>query len=65
MAMMRAVAALAAEYRTPCQVSLEQHMGCGIGACLTCACKIRRRGETEFLRVCKDGPVFDAEEVCW
>lgn len=46
-----------------CQLSLEERMGCGIGACLVCTCKINRAGGTERLRICKDGPVFDASEV--
>jgi dihydroorotate dehydrogenase electron transfer subunit len=45
---------------TPCQVSLEERMGCGIGACLVCVCK---KTDGNNARVCKDGPVFDIEEV--
>lgn len=41
-------------------VSMESHMACGIGACLGCTIK-NRKGD--FVRVCKDGPVFDAKEV--
>lgn len=47
----------------PIYVSLEQRMGCGIGACLVCACKIKRNGSEEYLRVCADGPVFNLDEV--
>lgn len=47
----------------PIYVSLEQRMGCGIGACLVCACKIKRNGSEEYLRVCADGPVFKLDEV--
>ena len=50
------------KHDVPCQVSMEERMGCGIGACLVCACKDVRG---EYRHVCKDGPVFDAEEVCW
>lgn len=64
-AMLRAVAKTAEKYDAPCEVSLEQHMGCGIGACLVCTCKIRVRGELEYKHVCKDGPVFNAKEVEW
>ena len=59
------------------QVSLEQRMGCGVGACLTCACKINAHADTgnimndgltdgafTYARVCKDGPVFDINDVC-
>ncbi len=64
--MLRGVAALAKRYQMPCQVSLEERMGCGVGACLVCACKVRRADGSEgYLHVCKDGPVFDAQEVIW
>lgn len=44
----------------PCQASAEERMGCGIGACLVCACRVRDEdGESHARRVCKDGPVFD------
>lgn len=45
---------------TPCLVSLEERMGCGIGACLVCVCNLTNG---EHARVCKDGPVFPIEEV--
>jgi dihydroorotate dehydrogenase electron transfer subunit len=46
-------------------MSLEQRMGCGIGACLVCACKVRSGSGSEFdyKHVCKDGPVFESSEV--
>ena len=47
--------------KVPCYVSLEEHMGCGIGACLVCVCK--KSGKEENVRVCKDGPVFGINEV--
>ena len=63
-AMMKKVAAMAAEKNIPCQVSLEQRMGCGIGACLACACKTKTKdGGWEYSRVCCDGPVFWADKV--
>lgn len=47
-----------------CQVSLEERMGCGIGACLVCSCATRDgEGGKTYSRVCKDGPVFWSEEV--
>ena len=45
------------------EVSLEQRMGCGVGACVVCACTVIRDGEEKVLRVCKDGPVFLADEI--
>lgn len=44
----------------PCYVSLEERMGCGIGACLVCVCK---KSDGHNARVCKDGPVFEIGEV--
>ncbi len=66
MPMMRKVAAIAEKNNIACQVSMEQRMGCGIGACLVCACKTKQ-GEDDwgFSHVCKDGPVFWSTEVCW
>lgn len=64
-AMLKAVAALSKEFGVPCQVSLEERMGCGVGACLVCACKTQENGREQMRRVCKDGPVFPAEEVRW
>ena len=60
--MLKGVAALAERYGVPCQVSLEERMGCGVGACLVCACKT---ADGRMKHVCKDGPVFDAAEVDW
>lgn len=61
MVMMKAVADVAADFGVKAQVSLEERMGCGIGACVTCTCNINGGKK----RVCKDGPVFDATEVEW
>lgn len=49
------------------QVSMEERMGCGIGACLGCGIKIKKSDQMdwEYLRVCKDGPIFDGSEVIW
>ncbi len=63
--MMKKVAEAAMRQRIKCQVSLEQRMGCGIGACLSCVCKIKQNQNNDWIykRVCKDGPVFWGEEV--
>ena len=61
--MLKKIAETAKAQGIPCQVSLEERMGCGVGACLVCACRTIRDGEDFFAHVCKDGPVFNAEEV--
>ncbi len=66
--MLRAVAQIAEAQGVPCQVSMEERMGCGIGACLVCACELKLKEGQEGVRyghVCKDGPVFDSKEVVW
>ena len=57
--MLRAVARVCEEHKVPLQVSLEERMACGVGACLGCACKTKAGGtDTHYRHVCKDGPVF-------
>lgn len=48
-------------YNIPCFISLEERMGCGIGACLVCVCK--NEAQNKNFRVCKDGPIFELHEV--
>jgi dihydroorotate dehydrogenase electron transfer subunit len=45
------------------QVSLERHMACGLGVCLSCVNKIKKNEEWENISICTEGPVFDADEV--
>lgn len=65
MPMLKNIAGLADKAKVCCEVSLEERMGCGIGACLVCACKTKKDGEEHFAHVCKNGPVFNAKEVIW
>ena len=59
--MLRAVRLMASERGVPCQLSLEERMACGIGACLGCAVKLHHEDGTPYYgRVCRDGPVFDS-----
>ena len=49
-----------------CQVSMEERMACGLGACLGCAVAVNgRAGQMTYQRVCKDGPVFNIQDVVW
>lgn len=63
--MLKFVAAIADEANVYCEVSLEERMGCGIGACLVCACKLKKEGKDVMGHVCKNGPVFSSKEVQW
>ena len=62
--MLRAVARLC-KGRARCFVSLEAQMGCGYGVCLSCVTQVLEEGREKNRRVCKEGPVFDAEVLPW
>lgn len=64
--MLRALKKYAEEQGIEAQISLEEKMACGIGACLACVCQSKDVDEHSHVhnkRICKDGPVFDAREV--
>ncbi|MGI6203004.1 MAG: dihydroorotate dehydrogenase electron transfer subunit [Eubacteriales bacterium] len=63
--MLQGIAELAERFGIDCEVSLEERMACGVGACMGCVCKTRDTGDFAYKRVCADGPVFDAREVIW
>ncbi len=58
--MLRALKGVVERENLLCYVSLEERMGCGIGACLVCVCD---KTDGKHARVCKDGPVFNAKDV--
>ena len=57
--MLEAVRRKTLERGLSCYISLEARMGCGVGACMGCVIP----GREGYLRVCRDGPVFDVKEV--
>jgi len=59
--LLKALAQIAKEYRIRTYVSMEEHMACGIGACLGCVVKTYEG----YKRVCKEGPVMNAMEIVW
>lgn len=66
MPMLKALKQYAQEHNIECYVSLEERMACGIGACLACVCNstdVDHHTHVKNKRICKDGPVFRAEEV--
>lgn len=66
MPMLRAIKAYAAERQIRAYISLEEHMACGVGACLGCVVKTKEpdsHSHVSNARICTDGPVFDAEDV--
>jgi len=59
--MLKEIIRISKKYNIPTQVSLEEHMACGIGACLGCVMNTKEG----FKRVCKEGPVFNGDEIIW
>ena len=66
MPMLRALKEYAEKYHIECWISMEERMACGIGACLACVCQSKEKdahSNVKNKRICKEGPVFRAEEV--
>jgi len=63
--MLRKVAETTIPLRIPCQVSLEANMACGLGVCQGCAVKASASTDRNYVYVCREGPVFKAEEIDW
>jgi dihydroorotate dehydrogenase electron transfer subunit len=63
--MLAALATLAAEWGTPCHVSLETPMACGVGICFSCVTRVKMADGWDYRRSCVEGPVFDAACLEW
>ncbi len=64
--MLACIQAVCAQMHVPVQLSIEERMACGIGACLVCTCKVKDEQDEEGfknVRSCKEGPVFYGDEV--
>ena len=59
--MLKEITKISKKHTIPAQLSLEEHMACGIGACLGCVVNTKEG----FKRVCKEGPVFDGDGIIW
>lgn len=65
-AMLKALAKLLNQSKFDCQVSLEERMACGTGACMGCAVAVKdKKGTLAYKRVCTDGPVFHLKDIIW
>ena len=69
--LLKEISRISYQRNIPAQLSLESHMACGIGACMGCVIKVTRAPEHqstrdfEYKRVCKEGPVFEANQILW
>jgi len=57
--MLKALAVMAEKMGIPCQLSLEEHMACGLGACMGCAVNVNG----QYVRICSEGPVFYSDDI--
>jgi dihydroorotate dehydrogenase electron transfer subunit len=64
-AMLKAIGQLASQFNLPAELSLDEHMGCGVGVCLTCVVPIKMADGWEYQRTCTEGPVFDCRQIAW
>ncbi len=63
--MLKAVGRLAEELNVPAELSMDEHMCCGVGVCLTCVIPVKSGEAWEYQRTCTEGPVFDSRQVLW
>ncbi len=63
--MLRAVSEIAVEHELPVEVSLDERMACGLGACLGCIIYVKEGDDVVQKRCCVEGPVFDGTKVVW
>jgi dihydroorotate dehydrogenase electron transfer subunit len=63
--LLKAVGKLAEEYNVPAELSMDEHMCCGVGTCLTCVIPVKSGDGWEYQRTCTEGPVFDSRQIVW
>jgi dihydroorotate dehydrogenase electron transfer subunit len=63
--MLKAVGKIADDFGLPAELSMDEHMCCGVGVCLTCVVPVRAGETWEYQRTCTEGPVFDSRRVAW
>lgn len=63
--MLKAVGSLAAEFGAEAELSMDEHMCCGVGVCLTCVIPVHTEKGWEYQRTCTEGPVFDSKAIAW
>jgi len=63
--MLKAVGQTAEEFNVPAELSMDEHMCCGVGVCLTCVIPVKAGDGWEYQRTCTEGPVFDSRQIVW
>jgi len=63
--MLKAVGKIAEDFSLPAELSMDEHMCCGVGTCLTCVIPVKSGDGWEYQRTCTEGPVFDSRQILW
>jgi dihydroorotate dehydrogenase electron transfer subunit len=63
--LLKAVGKIAGDFNVPAELSMDEHMCCGTGVCLTCVIPVKAGDGWEYQRTCTEGPVFDSRQVVW
>jgi len=63
--MLKAVGRIADEFQVPAELSMDEHMCCGVGVCLTCVIPVKAGDGWKYQRTCTEGPVFDSRRIAW
>ena len=63
--MLKAVGRIAEDFHVPAELSMDEHMCCGVGVCLACVIRVKSGDGWEYQRTCTEGPVFDSTDVAW
>jgi dihydroorotate dehydrogenase electron transfer subunit len=61
--MLKAVGKIAEDFNVPAELSMDEHMCCGVGVCLTCVIPVKTGDGWEYQRTCTEGPVFDSRKI--
>ena len=63
--MLKAIGKIAEDFNLPAELSMDEHMCCGLGVCLTCVIPVKTSDGWEYQRTCTEGPVFDSRQIVW
>ena len=63
--MLKAVGKIAEDFNLPAELSMDEHMCCGVGTCLACVIKVKTGEGWEYQRTCTEGPVYDSRQILW
>jgi len=63
--MLKAIGTIAEDFNLPAELSMDEHMCCGVGTCLTCVIPVKVGDSWEYQRTCTEGPVFDSRQIVW